>query len=80
MCITYEYIHLQTVAYYAVIILVLVPGMLSPVTTTQAIHRHRGGGTAQDSEGRDISASSVPREGNQMNYTSGVSIGVGPSA
>ena len=79
MCITYEYIHLQTVAYYAVIILVLVPGLLSPVTT-QAIHRHRRGGTAQDSEGRDISASSVPREGNQMNYTSGVSIGVGPSA
>ena len=39
-----------------------------------------GGGTAQVSEGRDISASSVPREGNQMNYTSGVSIGVGPSA
>ena len=76
MCITYEYIHLQTVAYYAVIILVLVPGLLSPATT-QAIHRHR---TAQVSEGRDISASSVPREGNQMNYTSGVSIGVGPSA
>ena len=79
MCITYEYIHLQTVAYYAIIILVLVPGLLSPATT-QAIQRHRRGGTAPVSEGRDISASSVPREGNQMNYTSGVSIGVGPSA
>ena len=38
------------------------------------------GEAAQVSEGRDISASYVPWERNQMNYTSGVSMGVGPSA
>ena len=62
MCITYEYIHLQTVAYYAVIILVLVPGMLSPANThtsyTQKLERMVAGvGIVQVSKGRDISAS-----------------------